>query len=546
MKVIKGIPVFAGICIAPLAVLEWEKDSMTVSVPAIGIEQERERFHKARTEAISRLEAVYEKALQLVGEEDAAIFQVQQLMLEDEDFLEGVEQRIQQEGLSAQIAVRQTGAQLAALFQAMEDPYMQARAADVLDAAGRVEENLAGRKQENPARYHGKILAAEDLSPGELMRLQPERIGGFLLSGGNAGSHTGILIRNLEKPAVMNTAIPLSAAYDNELCIIDGFTGTVYLEPDQATLASMQFRQKAAEQEKQRLQRLRGQKTETLDGQRIVLYANAGSLADLPGIKEADAEGIGLFRSEFLYLRQDDYPTEEQQFLAYKAVLEAMPGKRVIIRTLDMGADKKIGYFALPEEANPALGLRGIRLCLARTELFKTQLRALCRASVYGDLAIMFPMIVSGEEVRSAKALLEEVKRNLTRDGRCYAPRIDTGIMIETPAAALVSEELAREVDFFSIGTNDLTQYTLAADRQNSQLARFIDPHHPAVLQLIRMAVENGHKAGIRVGLCGELGGDVSLTEYFLRIGLDALSVAPSQILALREKIRSLRLHEAI
>lgn len=546
MRIIKGVSVFSGICIAPLAL--WRRgDSSVKTLLRTGDKTgELKQFQQARKEAIVQLQMLYDKAVELVGENDAAIFEVQQLMLEDADFLEGVENRIRNEGLSAKAAVAQTAAELATLLQTMDEPYMQARAADVLDVAGRVEENLTGYVKKIPARYSGKIVAAEDLTPGETMQLEPEKIGGFLLSGGNSCSHMAILARNLGIPTIVNSGFHIPDEYEGKLCIIDGFTGTAYLEPDGATLTAMQERQQAAEQEKQRLENVRGKATVTLDGKKIRLYANAGSLTDLPGVQQGDAEGIGLFRSEFLYLQQGDYPTEEQQFQAYKAVLEAMPGKRVIIRTLDMGADKQADYLALPQEANPALGLRGIRLCLTRTGLFKTQLRALCRASVYGKLAIMFPMIISVLEIRQAKALLKDVQKELTQEGILYAPVQEVGIMIETPAAALMSEELAQEVDFFSLGTNDLSQYTLALDRQQTQLDRFWDPHHPAVLKLIEMTVSNGHKAGIRVGLCGELGAELSLTEQFLRMGIDALSVAPAKILPLREKVRSLCLKQDV
>lgn len=543
MRIIKGTSVFAGICIAPLALLQRDdRFGGTTLLPTGDKAGELKQFHRAREEAITQLKALYAKAENLVGEKDAAIFEVQQMMLEDADFLEGVENRIRAESLSTKSAVAQTAAELASLFQALDDPYMQARAADVLDASGRVEKNLTGQEKEDPDRYNGKILAAEDLTPSETMQLEPEKIGGFLLSGGNTCSHTAILARNLGIPTIVNSGIQIFEEDEGKLCILDGFAGTAYLEPDEVTLTAMRKKQQAAELETQRLENVRGKATVTLDGKRIRLYANAGSLAELPGVQHGDAEGIGLFRSEFLYLQQNDYPTEEQQFQAYKAVLEAMPGKRVIIRTLDMGADKQADYLALPNEANPALGLRGIRLCLARTGLFKTQLRALCRASVYGQLAIMFPLIISVQEVRQAKALLEEVQKELAQAGVRCAPALEVGIMIETPAAALLSDELAREVDFFSLGTNDLTQYTLALDRQQTQLDRFWNPHHPAVLKLIEMTVHNGHKAGIRVGLCGELGADLSLTEQFLRMGIDELSVAPAKILPLREKVRSLRL----
>ncbi len=374
------------------------------------------------------------------------------------------------------------------------------------------------------------------------MQLDTKKILGFVLSGGSASSHTAILARNLGIATVVNTGTQIHMDCEGKLAIVDGFTGTVYLDPDEATLAAMQEKQKQAQAERERLENVRGKESVTLDGQKVLIYANAGNPADLPGVIASDAEGIGLFRSEFLYLENDDYPTEEQQFEAYKKALTAMEGKRVVIRTMDIGADKKADYFELDPEENPAMGLRAIRICLTRPELFRTQLRALCRASVYGRLAIMFPMIISVDEVKQAKALLAEVMAQLKEDGIPCAEKIETGIMIETPAAALVSDVLAEEVDFFSLGTNDLTQYTLAIDRQQTKLDAFFDPHHPAVLRLIEMTAKNAHKAGIWVGICGELGADLSLTEAFLRMGIDELSVSATSVLPLRDKVRSLNL----
>ena len=388
------------------------------------------------------------------------------------------------------------------------------------------------------------ILAADDLAPSETMQLDTKKILGFVLSGGSASSHTAILARNLGIATVVNTGTQIHTDLEGKMAVVDGFTGTVYLDPDEATLAAMQEKQKQAQAERERLENVRGKESVTQDGQKVLIYANAGNPADLPRVVASDAEGIGLFRSEFLYLENDDYPTEEQQFEAYKKALTAMEGKRVVIRTMDIGADKKADYFDLDPEENPAMGLRAIRICLTRPELFKTQLRALCRASVYGRLAIMFPMIISVEEVRKAKALLAEVMTQLKNEGIPCAEQIETGIMIETPAAALVSDALAKEVDFFSLGTNDLTQYTLAIDRQQTKLDDFFDPHHPAVLRLIEMTAKNAHKAGIWVGICGELGADLSLTETFLRMGIDELSVSATSVLPLRDKVRSLNLRK--
>ena len=501
-----------------------------------------ERFQSAREEAAAQLGQLYEKALETVGEEDAAIFEIHQMMLEDDEYIEGVESHIREEMLNAEAAVDRTAQELAAMFRGMDDEYMQGRAADVLDISRRVEQILSGGPAIDFSQYDQVILAADDLAPSETMQLDTKKILGFVLSGGSASSHTAILARNLGIATVVNTGTQIHTDLEGKLAVVDGFTGTVYLNPDEATLAAMQEKQKKAQAERERLENVRGKESVTLDGQKVLIYANAGNPADLPRVVASDAEGIGLFRSEFLYLENDDYPTEEQQFEAYKKALTAMEGKRVVIRTMDIGADKKADYFDLDPEENPAIGLRAIRICLTRPELFKTQLRALCRASVYGRLAIMFPMIISVEEVRKAKALLAEAMAQLKEEGVPCAEKIETGIMIETPAAALVSDALAEEVDFFSLGTNDLTQYTLAIDRQQTKLDDFFDPHHPAVLRLIEMTAKNAHKAGIWVGICGELGADLSLTEAFLRMGIDELSVSATSVLPLRDKVRSLNL----
>jgi phosphotransferase system enzyme I (PtsI) len=444
----------------------------------------------------------------------------------------------------AEAAVDRTAQELAAMFRGMDDEYMQGRAADVLDISRRVEQILSGGPAIDFSQYDQVILAADDLAPSETMQLDTKKILGFVLSGGSASSHTAILARNLGIATVVNTGTQIHTDLEGKMAVVDGFTGTVYLDPDEATLAAMQEKQKQAQAERERLENVRGKESVTQDGQKVLIYANAGNPADLPRVVASDAEGIGLFRSEFLYLENDDYPTEEQQFEAYKKALTAMEGKRVVIRTMDIGADKKADYFDLDPEENPAMGLRAIRICLTRPELFKTQLRALCRASVYGRLAIMFPMIISVEEVRKAKALLAEVMAQLKKEGIPCAEQIETGIMIETPAAALVSDALAEEVDFFSLGTNDLTQYTLAIDRQQTKLDAFFDPHHLAVLRLIELTAKNAHKAGIWVGICGELGADLSLTEAFLRMGIDELSVSATSVLPLRDKVRSLNLRK--
>ena len=541
MLTITGKPVYGAISIGPLAL--FHRNTISTAVRTItDPEAEVQRFQSAREEAAAQLGQLYEKALETVGEEDAAIFEIHQMMLEDDEYIEGVESHIREEMLNSEAAVDRTAQELAAMFRGMDDEYMQGRAADVLDISRRVEQILSGGPAIDFSQYDQVILAADDLAPSETMQLDTKKILGFVLSGGSASSHTAILARNLGIATVVNTGTQIHTDLEGKMAVVDGFTGIVYLDPDEATLAVMQEKQKQAQAERERLENVRGKESVTQDGQKVLIYANAGNPADLPRVVASDAEGIGLFRSEFLYLENDDYPTEEQQFEAYKKALTAMEGKRVVIRTMDIGADKKADYFDLDPEENPAMGLRAIRICLTRPELFKTQLRALCRASVYGRLAIMFPMIISVEEVRKAKALLAEVMAQLKKEGIPCAEQIETGIMIETPAAALVSDALAEEVDFFSLGTNDLTQYTLAIDRQQTKLDDFFNPHHPAVLRLIEMTAKNAHKAGIWVGICGELGADLSLTEAFLRMGIDELSVSATSVLPLRDKVRSLNL----
>lgn len=538
MLILTGKPVSDGIGIGPLALFRRAEVSTEVR-PVADREAELARFREARDSAAGQLQALYARALETVGEEDAAIFEIHQMMLEDDEYTEGVENRIK-EGLNAEAAVEQTAQELAAIFRHMDDEYMRGRAADVTDVSRRVEQILCGASPMDASFYDKVILAADDLAAEEIMHLDAKKILGVVLSAGSASSHTAILIRNLGIPAVFGVGESMIGEPEGLTAAVDGGSGKVVLNPDAATLTEMQEKQSRFQKDREELEMVRGQESVTRDGQKIEIYANAGHLADLPGVVDNDAEGIGLFRSEFIYLESDDYPTEEEQFSIYKKVLEAMPDKRVIIRTLDIGADKKADYFELEPEENPALGLRAIRICLTRPELFKTQLRALCRASVYGKLAVMFPMIISVEEVRKAKAMLWEARKELLSEGVPVADAIETGIMIETPAAALISGELAKEVDFFSIGTNDLTQYTLAIDRQQTNLDPFFDAHHPAVLRLIEMTVQNAHEAGIWVGICGELGADLSLTATFLRMGVDELSVAAAGVLPLRAKVRSL------
>lgn len=541
MLTLKGKSVFSGISIGPLALFHRNTISTAVR-PIEDVDAEIARFQKAREEAIGQLKDLYVKAVDKVGEEQAAVFEVHQMMLDDDDYIEGIETKICDEKMNAEAAVDQTAQKFAEMFRSMEDAYMQARAADVLDISRRVEQQLCGGPGIDFSNYDHVIIAADDLAPSETLQLDTDRILGFVTSAGSTNSHTAILARTLGIAAVVSTGTQLHNDVDNMTAIIDGTTGTVYINPDEETMAAMKQKQKEEELRVAALEQVRGVPTGTKDGKKINLYANIGNPGNLPQVLANDAEGIGLFRSEFLYLESSDYPTEDQQFEAYKQAAEALQGKTVVIRTLDIGADKKVDYFQLDPEENPAMGMRAIRICLTRVDLFKTQLRALLRASAYGKIAIMFPMIISVWEVQRCKEILNEVRQELDEKGIAYDKDMEIGIMVETPAAAVMSEELAKEVDFFSIGSNDLTQYTLAIDRQQTQLDAFFDPHHPAVLKLIQMTIENGHKAGIWVGICGELGADLTLTETFLRMGVDELSVSPPSVLPLREKVRSLDL----
>lgn len=541
MLTLKGKSVSNGITIGPLAL--FHRNTISTAVRKItDPEAEVARFQKAREASISQLQALYEKAVEKVGEEQAAVFEVHQMMLDDDDYIESIETQIRDEKLNAEAAVDNTAQQFATMFREMDDSYMQARAADVLDISRRVEQELCGGQGIDFSKYDEVIIAADDLAPSETLQLDTDKILGFVTSGGSTNSHTAILARTLGIAAVVSTGTQLHNDVDGMMAIVDGRTGTVYINPDAETLARMKQQQEADQKRKQELEAVRGQESVTKDGRHVQVFANIGNPDNIPQVLANDAEGIGLFRSEFVYLGKTDYPTEDEQFEAYKKTAQALGGKKVIIRTLDIGADKKVDYFDLDHEDNPAMGLRAIRICLTRPELFKTQLRAICRASAFGKIAVMFPMIISVAEVRKARAILDEVRAELDEKGMKYDPDMEIGIMVETPAAAVMSDELAKEIDFFSIGSNDLTQYTLAIDRQQTKLDDFFDPHHPAVLRLIQQTVENGHKAGIWVGICGELGADLTLTETFLRMGVDELSVSPPAVLPLREKVRSLDL----
>lgn len=538
MEVLKGKSVLQKIAIGRLYVFEkkessWKKCSITDA------DAEMARFAAAKKKAERQLELLYQEALKQVGEENAMIFDVHKIMLEDLDYLEAVENKIRTEMVNAEYAVTITGEEFAAVFSSMDDEYMKARAADVIDVSGRVVKILEGREEAGLHTKEPVIVLAEDLSPSETIQMDKSKILAFVTKGGSANSHTAILARSLNIPSLVNTDIRLDRAYHGKKAVVDGVSGMLFIEPDADTLAVKREEQKRLEEEEERLKLLIGKENKTKDGRSIALYANMGNVEDVEKVLEYDAGGIGLFRSEFLYLGRDSFPTEEEQFAAYRSVVSRMNGKKVIIRTLDIGADKKADYFNMDPEENPALGYRAIRICLSQPEIFKTQLRAIYRAAAFGRVSIMFPMIISVEEIQRIKHIVEEVRSELAAEGIPYG-EAELGIMIETPAAALMSRELAKEVEFFSIGTNDLTQYTLAIDRQNQKLESFYDAHHPAVLKLIEMTIENGHKEGIWVGICGELAADETLTETFLDMGLDELSVSPTYLLKLRDKVRSI------
>lgn len=535
MQIYKGKSVFGGIAIGKISV--YKKDEQLVKrVKIEDSDAEMERYTDARNIAAAQLQKLYDKALKEVGEANAAIFEVHQMMLEDEDYNESVENIIHSQMVNAEYAVASTADNFAQMFEAMDDDYMRGRAADVRDISERVITVLAGGAGSGLDSDEPVIIAADDLAPSETVQLDKDKVLSFVTAHGSENSHTAILARTMGIPALIGTGIDLDETVDGKLGIVDGTNGVVYVDPDAELLEEMKKKQQEEQEKKRLLQTLKGKENITLDGQKVMLYANVGNIKDLGIALQNDAGGIGLFRSEFIYLGQDHYPTEEEQFQIYKTVAETMAGRRVIIRTLDIGADKQCDYFELDKEDNPAMGLRAIRICLTRPEIFKTQLRALFRASVYGNINIMYPMIISVDEVRQIKAIVEEVKAELAEQGIEYGNPAQ-GIMIETPASVMMSRELAEEVDFFSIGTNDLTQYTLAIDRQNSKLDKFFDSHHPAVLRMIQMTVENAHKAGIWCGICGELGADQALTKDFLAMGVDELSVSPGSILPLRKII---------
>lgn len=535
MEVYQGKSVFGGIAIGRISV--HKKDEQQVKRVRIeDPEQEILRYRQAKQTAMEQLQGLYQKALKEVGEANAAIFEIHQMMLEDDDYNESVENIIRMQQVNAEYAVASTGNNFAQMFSAMDDDYMRARSADVKDISERVLSVLGGRATGIAASGEPVIIVADDLAPSETVQLNKDLVLSFVTVHGSVNSHTAILARTMSIPALIGTAIPLTDDIDGKVGIVDGKNGCIYVDPDEDTLGRMQQLKLEEQEKKELLQTLKGRENITIDGKKIMLYANIGNSKDLAAVLQNDAGGIGLFRSEFIYLERDTFPTEEEQFQIYRTVAETMAGKPVIIRTLDIGADKKCDYFEMEPEENPAMGCRAIRICLTRPEIFKTQLRALFRASAFGNISIMYPMIISVDELRKIKTIVAEIRQELTEQGVTFGePK--QGIMIETPAAVMMSEELAKEVDFFSIGTNDLTQYTLAIDRQNPKLDAFYDPHHPAVLRMIQMVVENAHKAGIWAGICGELGADTTLTRRFLAMGVDELSMSPGSILPVRKII---------
>lgn len=540
MEKFTGKSIFNGIAIGKI--LFYSKDGVQIFRHKVeDTDAEIARYNKAKEKAIEELNAIYEKAVKEVGEMNAAVFEVHAMMLEDDDYNDSVKNIITSQGVNAEYAVATTSDNFSKMFAEMDDEYFQARAIDIKDISERVLNILAGRSSENILGDEPVIVVANDLAPSETVQMDKEKLLAFVTEGGSSNSHTAILARTMNIPALIG--IKIDREWNGKMAVVDGYNGELILEPDEVTIKVMKERQEKIAEDREMLQTLKGKEDVTLDGKHIKLYANIGSVADVANVLKNDANGIGLFRSEFLYLENDTFPTENEQFQAYKAVAENMAGKKVVIRTLDIGADKQVDYFGLDKEDNPAMGYRAIRICLKQQDIFKTQLRALLRASAYGNISIMFPMIISVNEVRQIKAIVAEVKEELISQGITVGD-VELGIMIETPAAVMISDLLAKEVDFFSIGTNDLTQYTLAIDRQNSKLDDIYDSHHEAILRMIRMVVENGHKNNCWVGICGELGADTTLTEEFIKMGIDELSVSPTFVLPIRKIIREIKAGE--
>ena len=544
MITIQGKGVSAGIGMGPLYFYRRSKTEIK-RYQVEDVQSEWLRFKGAQSVAIDQLGVLAEKAREEAGDEAAMLFETHQMMAEDLDYEEAIQALITEDGINAEAAVSDTAEQFAMMFEAMDDEYMKGRAADVKDVSTRILGILCGVVQGGIDSDVPVLLASDDLAPSETIQLDKSKILGFVTSYGSSSSHTAILARTLGIPSVVGLGDQLDPIYEGRQVVVDGATGTVIIDPTEAVFADFVAKREEQLHQQALLETLKGQENITKDGKTIRVYCNIGSVEDVGAVKVNDGGGIGLFRSEFLYLNSSTYPTEEEQFEAYKAVLAGMEGKEVIIRTCDIGADKQIDYFELPKEENPAMGMRALRISLSRPAFFRTQLRALYRASAYGNLGIMFPMVTSVWEVRETKKLIESVKKELDAEGIPYSDHVEIGVMIETPAAAIISDRLAKEVDFFSCGTNDLTQYTLACDRQNNDLGRFYDPHHLSVVRLLKMVVENAHKNGVWVGICGELGADLEMTETFMAIGVDELSVTPRAVLAVRNKIRSLDMTEA-
>lgn len=536
MEMYTGKSIFKGIAIGKI--LFYQKGEQPVKRVKIEDTAEQiKRYEDARAKAAEQLQGLYEKALKEVGEANAAVFEVHQMMLEDDDYIDSVVNIIETQQVNAEFAVATTGDNFAKMFAEMEDDYFKARAADVKDISERMVNILSGNESGGAIGDEPVIVVAEDLAPSETVQMDKEKLLAFVTRLGSANSHTAILARTMNIPALIE--VDIKKEWNGKMAVVDGYTGTFYIDPDEDILKKMQEKKEEDIKARELLQQLKGKEDVTVDGKHIKLYANIGGVKDVASVLANDAAGIGLFRSEFLYLEADNYPDEEAQFQAYKTVAENMAGKKVIVRTLDIGADKQVDYFNLDHEENPAMGYRAIRICLDRRDIFRTQLRALLRASAYGNIGIMYPMIISVDEVKEIKKIVESIKAELTEKGIEYG-EVEQGIMIETPAAVMISDLLAEEVDFFSIGTNDLTQYTLAIDRQNSKLDNIYDAHHPAVLRMIQQTIENGHKAGCWVGICGELGADMTLTETFLKMGIDELSVSPTFVLPIRKLIREM------
>lgn len=539
MIVYKGKAVFGGIAIGAIQIFEKNRQKI-ICYKVTDLEAEVKRFDRARKKAQEQVMVMYQKALKEVGEENAAIFEVHHMLMNDTDYIHSILTIMIEQGVNAEYGVAVTGERFARMFEDMDDDYMRERAADIRDISEQIIRVLLGHEMAKMKNSEPVILVAQDLAPSETVMLDKEKVLSFVTIEGSSNSHTAILARTMNIPALVQTEVELDASLNGRMAIVDGFEGILYVDPTPELLAEKQQRLEEEMKKRDLLKLLKGKENVTLDGRKIKIYANIGNLKDLALVQENDAQGIGLFRSEFIYLESEDFPTEEEQFQIYRTVAQTMAGKKVIIRTLDLGADKQADYLKLEKEINPALGFRAIRICLTRKDLFRVQLRAVFRAGIYGQVSIMYPMITSMKEIAMIREIVEQVKAELREEGIPFQEEMEQGIMIETPAAVMISDLLAKEVDFFSIGTNDLSQYTMAIDRENAQLDDFFDPHHPAILRMIKMVADNAHQNGIWVGICGELGADLELTPAFLTMGIDELSVSPGRILPLRKRVREI------